>query len=331
MHSSRQKIRFFLLGILGLSLISHSPYAASFEGAIYGPRKLKEPLNAFIWMDLNIPKDSGAFHGAYFYRNHGKAIPLSGRKRGASLTLTESNPKGKVTGTFDLKLTADEISGLWFAPKNPDTFQVTLFKSDPSIKSHAILPKLEDILSEEIMFYTHDGEDSSATLEYETSFLGGNLMSIWLTWENYSYTAHMGSRRYVYDLSSRSLVDLKDAFTEKGFQKLREKLQDAITSERESRGSDATWIQELYEGKELEDTAEALESLNGYFTLSEWPERAEFSLNRDSLIVSLDDVCQQSYSAGNRGATFNVAVGYSKAELRKMTKPNSVLKYWIKL
>lgn len=268
-------------------------------------------------------------YGVSTYPHHGKAIPLTGHKMGTGLTLTESKPKGKVTGTFDLKLTTDGISGLWFSPTSPDTFQVSLFQSDPSIKSHAILPKLEVILREEIMFYTHDGDDSNATLAYETSFVGGNLMSIGLDWENYNYTAHMGSRRFIYDLSSRSLVDLKEAFTEKGLQKLREKLQDAITSERESRGSDATWLQELYEGKELEDTATALEEVRGYFTLSEWPESAEFNLNRDSLMVNFDDVCQQSYSAGNRGATFNAAVGFSKAELRKMTKPNSVLKYWL--
>lgn len=55
-----------------------------------------------VWFDLRLPEIGGKVAGTYLYIKHGMDIPVSGDKKGDSLSLEETSG-GKVTGIFDLK------------------------------------------------------------------------------------------------------------------------------------------------------------------------------------------------------------------------------------
>ena len=89
--------------LLTLSLFSPL-FAASYQGSIGSYP---------IWIDIGISAQDGRIEGSYFYEKTGISIPLEGTQKGNSITLTEHDDQGKVTGQFICSINGNEMAGTW--------------------------------------------------------------------------------------------------------------------------------------------------------------------------------------------------------------------------
>ena len=71
-------------------------------------------------------QNEGLVEGRYFYRNKGDDIPLKGDMHEGTMTLSETNPKGVVTGKWTLKFEKDGVKGSWQAPGAKKKLEVSL-------------------------------------------------------------------------------------------------------------------------------------------------------------------------------------------------------------
>jgi len=125
--------------------------AQSYEGNMYGKIKERE-VDLFIWLDLKIAKDNKILNGSYFYKTIGKEISISGKKNGNKISLIEKDKNKNITGVFKLTVLNGNIKGVWYQPNKKDTLQVELYRANPALRNTAKIPKLNDLLSEEITF-----------------------------------------------------------------------------------------------------------------------------------------------------------------------------------
>jgi hypothetical protein len=291
--------------------------AQSFEGTMSGriSEKGKE-VNLFIWVDLIMPKgkDSGSVTGSYFYRTIGKEIKLSGIKDiSAGITLMEKNKKLVTTGVFSLKPVDGDLQGSWYIPGGGDTLAVHLYRTGPGFRKTAKIPDLRQLLASEIETYASDGQ---GTVDYWVSFVRCNILCVGLRWENYGYTAHYGTIEHTYDLSTREEINLADQINDECRNYLSKKIQEKVTQERE-KYSDSEWVEGIYPN--------TLERINEIFTVTSLPERASISLGDSNLVCYIEDFCEQNYSSGNRGMSFDVTVTIPFKDLKKFISKESIL------
>jgi hypothetical protein len=308
--------------------------ARSFEGNMYG-KLAKRDVNLFIWVDIEIPKGNGIVRGSYFYKAIGKDIQLLGEKRGSIILLTEKDKNHKIIGTFSLMLNNDSMVGYWSKSNSQDSLQVKLYKTNPSFRNTAKLPKLKDLLSEDIDFYSQglDSNSIDQSITYDVLFARGNLLSIELHWENYSYTAHYGTIHYTYNLSTKEIINLKDEISDSCQAYLSKEIQEIVTSYREEY-SDSEWVEGLhpyvegydaYSDSSQEYRIAAAQRINDLFTVTSLPEKSEIYLDEDGLKCYIQDYCEQYYSAGNRAMTFNCLVSIPFEKIKFLIKKESIL------
>lgn len=287
--------------------------AQSFEGKMSGKLKNNPIDDLFIWVELKIPKDTGKISGSYFYKNIGKDIAISGNKNGKFITLNETDKSKKVTGIFKLQYTSGILSGYWYKPDLKDSLEVKLYKTSPAFKETAKLPKISELLAEDIEFYS-SGSDSY--VNYWITFARCNLMCVHFNWENYNYTARYGTIIRNYDLATGQEIRLSDGINDEGIKYLCSKIQEQV-SEQWGNYSDSEWVEALY--------PHTMEHVTDLFTVDSLPERAQIYLSNDSLICFIEDFCEQNYAAGDRGMTFNCQVNISFEDLNKFITKESIL------
>lgn len=322
-----------LLFFLFILLPNTDIQAQSYEGSMFG--KIKErDVNLFIWVDMNIPKENGIIKGSYFYKTIGRSINISGEKRGNQLSLTEKDKNKNITGTFLLQDFGSTIAGIWCRSNAKDTFQVELYKTNSAFKKTAKIPKLKDLLSNDIEFYSSGMNNTSSEqgVNYSVLFARNNLMSVELNWENYSYTAHYGTIYYTYNLATKELVNLKEELTDSCKLYICSHLQEIVTSHREEY-SDAEWVEGLHPYIERYDSFNtisekyiaALQRISELFTVTSLPEKSQIYLAKEGLICYIQDYCEQYYSTGNRGMTFDCAVSIPFDKLKPFINNESTL------
>jgi len=323
-------ILFFLVLLLPYA----KSQAQSFEGTMFG--KIKErDVHLFIWVDLSIPKYNGIVKGSYFYKTIGKEISILGKKEGNQISFIEKDKNQKVTGIFVLKVFTGNIKGFWYQPNKKDTLQVELYSANPTFRKTAKIPKLNDLLKEDIEFYSSglDSTLSEQSVNYSVLFARSNLLSVELIWENYSYTAHYGTIHHSYNLATSEVINLKDEITDSCQSYLCKVLQEIVTSHREEY-SDSEWIDGLhpyvegydsYKDSSQEYRNAVTERINGLFTVSSLPEKTELYMDKDGLTCYIEDYCEQYYGAGNRGMTFDCVVNIPFDKLRLFIKKESIL------
>jgi hypothetical protein len=316
-----------------LILISINLQSQSFEGKMHGNLAGKD-IGLYIWSDLMIPEGDGTVKGAYFYKTIGKEILLSGKKFGKQITLTERDKNQKTIGTFLLNETNGNLKGFWLKQANADTLFVELYRVNPALKKTAKIPRLKDLLAEDIAFYSEgiDSSDMDEAVNYFIQFARGNLLCIELNWENYSYTAHFGTIHYTYNLETNAPIDLKDDINDSCFSYLCKSLQEIVTSNREQY-TDSEWIEGInpyIEGYSYGDSSKeylhaAQEKIDELFTVTTLPEKAELYVDENGLNCFILDYCEQYFSAGNRGMTFNCLVTIPFERLKAFIKKESIL------
>jgi hypothetical protein len=311
----------FCVAILFLLVVFFNGRAQSFEGNMSGKIAGKD-VNLFIWADIKVDKDNGSVTGSYFYKNIGKEISLSGKTVGKELTLLEKDID-KVTGIFSLKNTSGNYIGSWHKPNSADSLKVELFRTNPSFKSTSRFPNFKKLLKEDIEFYNEglNGNDSEQGLTYSVIFARNNLLSVELNWENYWYTAHYGTFYYTFNLATGDKIELKDDINDSGSLFLCNKIQEIVTSRREEY-ADSEWIDGLYS---YMDSTEAKEKINDLFNVAVLPGKAQFYLSNEGLACYIEDYCEQYYSSGNRGMTFDCFVCIPFDKLKQYVKRESVL------
>jgi hypothetical protein len=308
-------------------------HSQSFEGNIYGMFSQKD-RNLFVWFDLRLPAENGAASGSYFYKNVGKEISLSGNKNGSQITLVEKDKNQNITGIFQVNYLNNTLKGCWYQPGKRDTLSVILYRTNPVFKKMAKIPKLKDLLSEDIEFYNEGlhTSDTDEEVTYYPVFSGSGMLSVELHWENYSYTAHYGTIHHTYDLSTKEIIDLKNEITDTCNSYLCKKLQEIVDNER-GVYPDSEWVEGLnplidnfeYGDTTAEYKTAALERIEGLFTVASLPEKSELYFDKDGLNCYVEDYCEQYFSAGNRGMTFNCLVTIPFNELKQFIKPGSVV------
>ncbi len=323
-------ILLFLMVIFPLIKIQ----AQSFEGNMFG--KIKErDVNLFIWVDMKLPKDSGIIEGSYFYKTIGKEINISGKKEGNKISLVEKDRNKNATGSFLLKDCGEKIKGIWYQQNKKDTLQVELYKTYSTFKNTAKIPKLKNLLSEDIEFYSSglDSTLSEQAVNNSVLFARGNLLSVELSWENYLYTSHYGTIHYTYNLATNEVINLKDEITDSCQLYICKILQEIVTSHREEY-SDSEWVEALHpyvEGSDsYRDSSQyyriaATQRINDLFTVTSLPEKTEIYLDKDGLTFYIQDYCEQYYSSGNRGMTFDCVVSIPFDKLKHFIKNESIL------
>lgn len=316
-----------------LILVSINLQSQSFEGYLHGNMAGKE-ISLYIWSDLRIPETDGIVTGSYFYKNIGKEIILSGNKRGKQITLTEKDKNQKTTGTFLLHDNNGNLEGIWLKHAATDTLNVELYRTNPSIRNTAFLPRIKDLLAEEIEFYSA-GLDSNyvdEAINYQILFARSNLLCIELNWENYSYTAHYGTLHYTYNLETSGLIDLKEDITDSCVSYLCNALQEIVTANREEY-TDSEWIEGLtlyIEGYSYGDSSKgylqaAQEKIEELFTVTTLPQKTELYVDENGLNCFILDYCEQYFTAGNRGMTFDCLVTIPFDRLKAFIKKESIL------
>lgn len=307
-------------------LLNGNLRAQSYEGIMSGETAGKY-VRLFIWVDLEIPKANATVKGSYFYKNIGKEISLCGEKKGNEIILTEKDKNQNSTGIFSLNTFKDGLKGFWCKPDGKDTLQVDLYRTNPSFKNTAKIPKLKELLAEDIEFYSSglSDNDSEQGVNYSVLFTGSDFLSIGLNWENYNYTAHYGTVHYMYHLPTMEAMNLKDEITDKCQSYLCRKLQEIVETHR-LEYTDAEWIESLYPYIESpEEYKEADEKIQELFTVTSLPQRAELYLDSDGLVCFIEDYCEQYFSAGNRAMTFDCVVTIPFHSLEPFIKKESVL------
>lgn len=300
--------------------------AQSFEGTMSG-KIAGNDVNLSIWIDLKVPPHNGAVAGSYFYKTIGKKISVSGKKDGPNIYLEEKDKNQKTTGAFFLSLGKGKLNGYWLKPNSKDTFYVEMYNANPSFKNTARIPKLKNLLAEDIEFYSTglDSNDVYQQVTYSTLFARGNLLSVELNWENWSYTAHYGTIHHTYDLTTNETIKLEDEINDSCFAYLQKEVYAIVAAHREEY-SDSAWIESIYFYMDTpEEYQQAKEKLNELFDSTTVLRKADFYLDKDGLICYIQDFCEQYYSAGRRDMTFDCSVSIPFDELRKYIKKDSRL------
>lgn len=285
--------------------------AQSFEGKMHGKLKNNTIDDLFIWVDLKMPKDSGKISGSYFYKTIGKSIAVYGNKNGKSIILNEMDKNKKTTGIFKLLDTNNILCGYWYKPDFKDSLMVELHITSPVFKETARLPKLSELLAEEIEFYSMGGD---SYINYWIMFARCNLMSVQLSWENFNYTARYGTINRTYDLSSGQEINLSEGINDDGVKYFCSGIQEQV-SEFRGNYSDSEWVEAL--------NPHTMEYVEDLFTVESL--QGVFFLRNDSLVCYIEDFCGQNYASGDRDMTFNCQFGVPIEELKKYITKESVL------
>jgi hypothetical protein len=290
-------------------------------------KKNGEEKNLFIWFDLQLPAADGGITGTYFYKTVGRPISLYGKEINGKMLLEEKDKKGNTNGMFLLERVNDKLSGIWTNTSKSDSFRINMYMTDTAFRKSAKLPRLNELLSEDIDFY-REGLDSAyydEGVRYQALFAGSDLLSIELNWENYWYTAHYGTLYYTYNLGTHEWVDLKadinalcDSFLVDSIRK--------IVTENYQMYSDSEWVDGIYSYMNNEEEYdEAVQKVRDLFAVESMPEKACLYLDKFGLNCYIQDYCEQYYSSGNRGMTFDVLITIPYTDLPKYVKPDSLL------
>jgi hypothetical protein len=231
--------------------------AQSFEGYI---------ANTYpIWVDLTIPVSDGEVTGAYFYKQYGGSITLSGTKMGNSINLIEKDSKQKVTGIFACTNFGDSITGAWRKKKGRDSLMVRLYKTDPMYKKFAKIPTTDKLIlangsSLKSMLHNIENPDESGLAHCEISkvkfiFAQKNIIGIWFDWMCAGVAHGGGFEERIFDLTSyKEIVVWKevDPNQEAAFNKyLCQKVQSELNQWR-NRYPDSEWVK-VFRGVNIDD------------------------------------------------------------------------------
>jgi hypothetical protein len=253
--------------------------------------------------------------GPIFIKPLVKTFDFREKKVGNQIFLTETDKNQRVTVIFNLNVFNNHLIGNWYQLNKMDTLQVELYKTNPIFKNTSKLPKLKDLLSEDIEFYSSgfDGNPVEQAVYYSILFARSNLLSVQLNWENYSYTSHYGTVYQTYNLSNHEIVDLKDDITDSCHLYLSKALQEVVSCQYENY-TKTEWIEGMrpyiegfdsFSDSSMLFNLTAEEKIKELFTVNSLPQKAVLFLNKEGFTCYIEDYCEQYYSAGNRAMTFD--------------------------
>ena len=213
-----------------------------------GATRLRGALG-FRSIEMELRRAGERVAGSYAYDGNAQSLTLAGRIDGqGNITLTETDPRGRRTGSLALKLqTEDEgnvrLSGEWTRPGGNLTLPVSLSEQrvelangvrlvtrtvSPRRNHHAVFPQLtgggatlargvaefnrrvNNLLRESWQMFD---EEQIVRTNYEVLLANDNLISLWLTNE-YSGGTYSDWRSYglTYDLRAAREVSLEELF-----------------------------------------------------------------------------------------------------------------------
>lgn len=117
---------FFLLSILSILNSNAQLTVKQYEG------RLSSEGKADLNITLKLKFDAEKINGTYYYQNNGSNMYLTGNIKGNKIELTESNDKGKETGTFagTYYTKGDSMVGTWTRKKDKSTMNFKMYKVD---------------------------------------------------------------------------------------------------------------------------------------------------------------------------------------------------------
>lgn len=196
--------------LLYLAFASTSPCADTYEGTIgiY-----------HVWMNLDTKTQNGKIRGSYFYQKDGINIRLVGAKTGDSISLSEYDESGNVTGKFVAIKKEKGIKGEWTSSDQKKKLAVNLKESDPKkmkdLQQNTLLDeKDQEMLDSE---FPEDQCNSPAiTYEYKDSYIRSITLSSRYTCGDYprcvtmhkTYNAQTGARVSFWDEIDSSHIDI---------------------------------------------------------------------------------------------------------------------------
>ncbi len=117
---------FFLLSILSILNSNAQLTVKQYEG------RLSSEGKADLHITMKLKFDAEKINGTYYYQNNGSNMDLSGTIKGNKIVLTETNAKGKQTGTFigTYYTKGDSMVGSWIRKKDKFTMNYKMYKVD---------------------------------------------------------------------------------------------------------------------------------------------------------------------------------------------------------